>query len=155
MIQSRRKNLGAIAAASVFIAFSLPAWGGGWAHLPNEGGSCAARHAGNKVDTLMMLNRDGQLLLFAGHPDWKLGYSGPKKASLRIDGGKAEHLKGNPLGSLFMVLIKSDTTVARLKHAKSLTWHLPSGTYHADVAEFGQALSWVRKCEQEKKSKRQ
>lgn len=143
---------GELVVAAFFLAFSLPALAGTWMHLQNEGDSCAARRAGTKVDTLMMLNRDGQLILIAGHPNWNLKYSGPREVSLLIGNQKVKHLKGYPFRSLFMVLIKNNATVTRLEHAKRLTWNLPFGTYHANIAGLGKALSWIRECEKGKLS---
>lgn len=70
--------------------------------------------------------------------------------SLRIDGFELDHLRVNAFNNLVLVLISDEAVVKRLMAAKDLYWTLPSGTYHAAVSGLGDALEWVRRCEQDK-----
>jgi hypothetical protein len=112
------------------------------------GDACAARLAGKEVDTMLMLNRNGELILVAGRADWRA--SGSYQIGLRIDDFEAAMLPAGAFNNLVLALIKDETILNRLKTAKDLYWSLPSGTYHATVAGLGDALDWVHTCEQGK-----
>ncbi len=122
-----------------------------WTHIETVPGgtACAARLAGSEVDTMLMLNRSGQLILVAGRSDWRA--SGPEEVSLRIDDFELDHLRANAFNNLVLLLISDEAVVKRLMAAKELYWTLPSGTYHATVSGLGDALGWVRRCEQDKR----
>lgn len=124
---------------------------GGWTYLENVPGgtACAARLTGSEVDTMLMLNGNGQLILVAGRSDWRA--SGPEDVSLRIDSFELDHLQANAFNNLVLVLISDEAVVKRLMAAKVLYWTLPSGKYHATVSGLGDALEWVRRCEQGKR----
>jgi hypothetical protein len=112
------------------------------------GDACAARLAGKEVDTMLMLNRNGDLILVAGRSDWHS--SGSYEIGLRVDDFATDTLQANAFNNLMLVLIKDETILGRLKTAKDLYWSLPSGKYHAIVVGLGDALDWVHTCEQGK-----
>jgi hypothetical protein len=121
-----------------------------WVHIESVpgGDACAARLVGREVDTMLMLNRDGQLLLVAGRTDWSA--SGPEEISLRIDSFELDHLQASAFNNLVLLPIVDGAVLKRLRAAKDLYWSLPSGTYHAAVAGLDGALTWVQECEQAK-----
>lgn len=123
---------------------------GHWAHLENVfgGTACAARLTGSQVDTMLMLNQNGQLILVAGHADWSA--SGPEKVSLRIDDFELDHLQANAFNNLVLLLISDKAVLKRLMAARDLYWTLPSGRYHAAVLGLGNEVEWVRQCDQRK-----
>lgn len=118
-----------------------------WMHLENVigSGSCAARLTGSEVDTMLVVNGSGQLILVAGRADWQ--GSGPEEAALRIDDFQIEHLQASAFNNLVLLEIGNEGILKRLQAAKDLYWTLPSGKYHAAVAGLGDALDWVRRCE--------
>lgn len=121
-----------------------------WAHIESipGGTACAARLAGNEVDTMLMLNQKGELILVAGRADWRA--SGSQEIGLRIDGFELDHLQASAFNNLVLLPISDEAVLKRLKAAKDLYWSLPAGKYHAAVAGLGAALEWVRTCEQGK-----
>jgi hypothetical protein len=110
--------------------------------------SCAARLAGGDVDTVLMLNQNAELILVAGRADWH--GAGSHEIALRIDDFELDHLTASAFNNLVLLPISDEAVLKRLKAAKDLYWSLPSGKYHATVAGLGDALEWVRRCEQGK-----
>jgi hypothetical protein len=121
-----------------------------WTHIENVPGgtACAARLTGSDVDTMLMLNENGQLILVAGRADWHA--SGSQEIALRIDDFELEHLTASAFNNLVLLPIGDEAVLKRLKAAKDLYWSLPAGKYHATVAGLGDALEWVRTCERGK-----
>jgi hypothetical protein len=76
------------------------------------GDACAARLVGAEVDTMLMLNRDGKLLLVAGRNDWNV--SGPEDIGLRIDDLDAMYLQASELSNLVLVPISNEIVLKRL-----------------------------------------
>jgi hypothetical protein len=122
-----------------------------WMHIEKVPGgtACAARLPGDEVDTMLMLNKNGQLILVAGKADWRA--SGSQEIGLRIDGFELNHLSAEAFNNLVLLQVADETALKRLKVAKDIFWLLPSGVYHATVAGLGDALSWVQQCEQAKR----
>ena len=136
-------------ASSTLVAAAEPS-GDQWTHLENVTGSggCAARLAGDEIDTMLILNRNDQLILVAGRADWHGSES--KEIRLRIDSFELEHLQVSAFNDLLLLPISDDAIIKRLKVAKDLYWTLPSGKYHAEITGLGDALEWVHRCEQRK-----
>jgi hypothetical protein len=122
-----------------------------WIHIEQVPGgtACAARLNGNEVDTMLMLNEAGQLILVAGRVDWH--NSGPEEVGLRIDQFELAHLQASAFENLVLLPISDAAVLGRLKVAKDLYWSLSLGRYHATVDGLGRALAWVRQCEQLKR----
>ena len=122
-----------------------------WEHLNEVLGTpgCAARHSGDQVDVLLMINEVGQLILVAGRADWH--FSGPEDISLRIDDFDLTHLQASAFNNLVLLPISDEAVVGRLKTARDIYWSIPSAKYHAAVSGFGDALLWVQRCEQERR----
>lgn len=142
--------LGVVNTVHASIASEVPAVAGQWALMERAAGSssCAARLAGSEVDTMLMLNQNGELLLVAGRADWRA--SGSQEIALRIDDVEFDHLTVSAFNNLVLLPISDDAVLKRLKAAKDLYWYLPSGKYHAAVAGLGAALEWLHMCEQGK-----
>lgn len=139
------------AIALVLLVTATPAFAAPWTHIGNVPGAnaCAAQLTGDEVDTTLMLNRNGQLILVAGRSNWRA--AGPEEVSLRIDDFELDHLQANAFNNLVLLLISDEAVVKRLMAAKELYWILPSGRYHAAVTGLGDALDWVRRCERGKR----
>ncbi len=137
-------------AVTAVVAAAEP-FAGEWTHIENVPGgtACAARLTGNEVDTMLMLNQNGELLLVAGRADWHA--SGSQEITLRIDDLKIDHLTANAFNNLVLLQISDDAVLQRLRAAKDLYWRLSFGSYHAMVAGLGAALDWVHACEQGKR----
>jgi hypothetical protein len=120
---------------------------GEWALMENAAGSnsCAARLTGSEVDTMLMLNQNGELLLVAGKAAWRA--AGSQGIALRIDDVEFDHLTASAFNNLVLLPISDDAMLRRLQSAKDLYWYLPSGKYHAAVAGLGEALEWLHTCE--------
>ena len=127
--------------ASVLLLLFVPtttAAAAQWVHVEGAPGShaCAARLAGSDIDTTLMLNRKGQLILVVGRADWHA--SGTERIGLRIDNFTIDHLQATAFNNLLLVLIKDGAILNRLRVAKNLHWYLPSGTHHASVTGLGE-----------------
>jgi hypothetical protein len=48
--------------------------------------ACSSRAAGDQIDVILLLNKDHQLVLMGGHPDWAT-WGGQVPLELSIDGG--------------------------------------------------------------------
>lgn len=146
----RSRLLLIVATATAMVATAEP-FAGQWTHIENVpgGNACAARLTGTEVDTMLMLNQNGELLLVAGKVDWRA--SGSQEIALRIDEWNIDHLTASAFNNLVLLPISDDAVLKRLRAAKDLYWHLPFGNYHATVAGLGAALDWVHTCEQGKR----
>jgi hypothetical protein len=122
-----------------------------WSYIENVPGgtACAARLSGDEIDTMLMLNQKGQLILVAGRAEWHA--SGPEEIGLRIDDYELEHLQASAFNNLVLLLISDTAVLKRLMAARDLYWTLPSGRYHATVSGLDNALEWIHQCEQGKR----
>ena len=138
-------------AVPISVASEPQAIAGRWALMERAAGSnsCAARLTGSDVDTMLMLNQNGQLILVAGRADWRA--SGPEEVGLRIDSFELDHLQASMFNNLVLLPIDDEAVIKRLRVAKDLYWSLPFGKYHAAVAGLGEALDWLHTCEQGKR----
>ena len=125
-----------------------------WVHIETipGGTACAVRHRGSEVDTMMMLNRSGQLVLIAGRSGWH--GAGSETIAMRVDRGPIDRIKADAFNNLVMVRISSLATLKRLERAKNLLWYMPTGEYHTEVAGLDGALKWLYRCEAKKRLQR-
>ena len=131
--------------AGVLAAIATPALADGWdvEQLPNAGGACAARLAGDKLDLMLLLNNAGKLVLSGGHPDWKVSGEGVSKLS--IDGGPPQKLKVSAVGNLYLGLV-TDAQAAKLRASHTLDWTLPNGRFQVASTGLGAAMDGVKTC---------
>lgn len=105
-------------------------------------GSCIAHRAGAHVDTMMLTNRDGKLVLMAGRPDWKMP-AGNRTITLEIDEHRWEGVAASSLNSLLIVLVSDPTMLDQLRHARRLVWNLPRQRLTADLPGLGEAIDSI------------
>jgi hypothetical protein len=113
------------------------------ARLPGTN-NCSVRVNGPEVNTSMMLNGDGELILIAGRPDWAFSGQGVK-ASLAIDGGPPTEEAGYVLTTIAMFKV-TGAQIRQLMAATDVDWKLPWGVYHAKVNGLGVAYSALKAC---------
>ena len=106
---------------------------------------CEARVAGDQIDTIIVLNKAGNLLLMGGHSDWA-SWGGDVPLKLAIDGAPPVSLSASSVGALIMAEVKDPALVKRLRGAKLLVWELPNGHVRGNVTGLGVALDAVRTC---------
>ncbi|MGH7023509.1 MAG: hypothetical protein ACREEB_07960 [Caulobacteraceae bacterium] len=106
---------------------------------------CSARVAGEKIDTMMLLNNDGNLVLIGGHSDWAT-WGGDVPLKLAIDDGPPIDLTASTVMNLIVVLIRDPALRQRLRSAKTLDWNIPTGHVRGDVSGLGVALDAVKAC---------
>ena len=109
------------------------------------GRACAARVEGAEIDTLLLLNDVGDLLLIGGHKDFAMG-AGQVPMSLSIDGAPPLILNANTLGNLIITEVKQPPVVERLRRAKAIDWGIPAGHVRGEVAGLGVALDAMKAC---------
>ena len=122
---------------------------GGWrleVTLPGVAGRvCEARNAGEEVDTILILNDLGELLLIGGHGDWAT-WGGDASLELSIDGGPPLAVKASTITNLIMTLVTDPDVVRRLRAARTLDWTLPTGHVRGDVTGLGVAMDTIKAC---------
>ena len=111
----------------------------------NPGRACTARLSGKQIDTVLLLNNDGKLVLIGGHPDWSIGIRDAEYA-LSIDGENPIKMKATLLDNLFMSPVFDEAMTTRLSKAKTLDWNFPTGHIRNDVIGLGITLKAMRKC---------
>ncbi len=111
--------------------------------------ACTARKPGPQVDTIVTLNKDGDLLLIGGHGDWAVG-AGPAQLKLGVDSDPPVALDAFTAQNLILLLIKDKALVQRLRQARTLDWIAPAGTVRGDVTGLGVALDRVARCKSQK-----
>jgi hypothetical protein len=123
--------------------------GGAWRLLVTLPGLteriCSARVAGPQIDTILLLNKTGDLVLMGGRQDWAT-WAAAVPIDLSIDGADPVHLDGDTVSNLITVLIKDPELVRRLREARVLDWTLPTGHVRGDVAGLGAALDAMKAC---------
>jgi hypothetical protein len=122
-----------------------------WKLLDNLPGAdhCSLRRSGEQVDTMLMRNKDGRLLLFAGRADWAFPPA-TEKVSLQFDDLPARELDASVFDNLIIVLLDDPVIEQTLLHAKRLRWQMPQGDLRADLDGVGQALDELRACDLKK-----
>jgi hypothetical protein len=106
---------------------------------------CQAIKRGDTVDTQLVRNRVGNLILVAGHPGWSHG-TGDLQVTVSIDGGPQVPLTGTTLGPVLLVEVKDKGLEKQFRDAHSLDWNLPWGHFKADVDGLGQAFDGLKDC---------
>lgn len=107
--------------------------------------SCRAVKRGATVNIQLVRNRDNQLVLVAGHPDWSNG-TDPFPVRLTIDGGAPVTLSGLPLGRVVFMRIENDAVLQRLKGARTLDLSMGGRQFRADIAGLGAAFDAIAIC---------
>jgi hypothetical protein len=123
--------------------------GGDWrlvTHLPGAPVNfCSARINGAEVDTMLMINNRGSMILIAGKPEWA-AWGGEADITLAVDGAPPVALKANALGNLVLAEISDPALRHRIEAARTLDWRLPNGRFHAEVTGLGVALTALAAC---------
>lgn len=126
-----------------------PGWEFRGAHMDESPAAgqrpCRAYRHSDAVNTRLMRNREGKMVLIASWPTWNHSQY-PLSATLSVDGASPVDVTGYGVGPLFMVLIESEALHSRLISAHRLDWHLPWGDFAADVEGIGQAFDMLDVC---------
>lgn len=109
-------------------------------------GGCGARLGGEEVDTLLMTNRRGQLLLAAGRPEWDIP-PGEVQIGLQIGEAAPKVVKVGKLKNIIFVLMDSDERERELMSAHQLRWYFVSGLLTASVPHIGEAVNALKACQ--------
>ena len=113
--------------------------------VPGTRGECRARRDGQPIDLMMLLNNKGEMILSPARPDWDNWGKDELSIGLGIDDAPAVHIKAYALGPSFMTLMSKDLT-ERLRHARTLTWDLPTGRFVVEVTGIGGAYDRLLAC---------
>jgi hypothetical protein len=106
---------------------------------------CSARIDGDQIDTNMLLNNDGDLVLIGGHRDWAT-WGGEVPLQLAVDDAPPLAMTANTTLNLITVLVKDPGLLQRLRDAKTLDWTIPTGHVRGDVSGLGVALDAMKAC---------
>jgi hypothetical protein len=120
----------------------------GWTldeNLPGASGACLARRPGPQIDILLMLNKDGDLILSGGHSDWAT-WGGQVPLELSLDGAPPVKLSASTVSNLILASIKDPALLQKLRDAKALDWTIPTGHVRGEVAGLGVALDAAKAC---------
>jgi hypothetical protein len=146
------RNLKALVAAAMLVAAPAYAQGagaqGGWQMTvtpASDGGkSCAMGKLGPEVNTRLLRNKTGQMILIAARGDWN--NSDPIAPKLSIDGAPAKRVLAQTVGPLVLVLVDQPELEAKLRPAKTLQWTMPWGVFNAQVEGLGAAYDQLADC---------
>ena len=112
------------------------------------GGGCSAKQSGDQVDTFVAFAKgnDGDLMLIAAWPEWRLGSDRFVSAHLAVDAAEAlpidVYLKSN-----LAIYLPIDAAIEhKLLEAKTLRWHFPWGDFTAEVTGISDAAEAVCQC---------
>lgn len=123
---------------------------GGWTLLTQLPGlatrSCEARIPGDQIDTILLRNKDGRMVLMGGHWDWAT-WGGEVPLQLSIDGAAPVSLTAQTVNNLIAVLVNDPALEQRLRTARSLEWTIPTGRVRGDVTGLGVAFDAVAACQ--------
>jgi CHASE2 domain-containing sensor protein len=97
------------------------------------------------VDTMLLRNRAGDMVLMAGHSTWRLT-DGQATVTLSADGASPVELQGYIVDRIVLVLISDRALLQKVKDAKKLDWRFPWGDFSADVAGLGAAFDAIPIC---------
>jgi hypothetical protein len=137
-----------VGAMAVMAAPAAAQVAGGWTlGLPTDapGQTCGAAKLGVEVNTRLLRNRGGKMVLIAARGDWD--HSEPVTAGLSVDGAEAVEVEALTVGPLVLVLVADAVLEARVKAARTLDWTLPWGAFHAEVEGLGAAYDKVEVCQ--------
>ncbi|HKD22710.1 MAG TPA: hypothetical protein VKB71_11895 [Rhizomicrobium sp.] len=110
---------------------------------------CSLRRNGEQVDTMLMRNKDGRLVLFAGRADWAFPTI-REKVSVQFDDLPAREMDASVFDNLIIVLLDDPSMEQTLLHAKHLHWQTPQGDLRADLDGVSQALDELHACDLKK-----
>jgi hypothetical protein len=105
---------------------------------------CAAILDGEDVDVNLLETKDGQMLLVASHPDWKLN-AGKIKFRFQVDAGPDQPMEVDGLANLLVMPVDAKLETA-LFSAKQATWKVPGAEYHADIGGLKTAFAALKAC---------
>lgn len=113
------------------------------------GKTCGAAKLGEQVNTRLMRNKAGRMLLIAARSDWKNDQ--PFTAKLSVNGAAPVDVEAMTLGPMVLVLVEDAALEAQLMAARTLDWTMPwpgpqGSTFHADVAGLGAAYDKLDIC---------
>ncbi len=129
--------------AAVMMAAPAMAQPGDW-QISRQAGGCSVGKAGADVNTRLLRNHSGKMILIAARPDWT--GDEPADVQLSIDGAAALALQAQKLGPLALVLVEDAALEANLRAARTLTWTTPWGVFNAQVAGLGEAFDALSRC---------
>jgi hypothetical protein len=112
---------------------------------PGDPAPCSARLLGTEIDTMLLINKDGDLVLVGGRGDWALAAS-EQTVTLQIDNGPPADVKAEFVTNLVLALVADTALLKQLRHAHQLGWTLPMGHFAAHVTGLGTALDAARAC---------
>ncbi len=105
---------------------------------------CAAILDGEDVDVNLLETKDGQMLLVASHPDWKLN-PGKIKFRFQVDAGPDQPMEVDGLANLLVMPVDAKLETA-LFSATEVTWKVPGAEYHAKVGGLKTAFAALKAC---------
>jgi hypothetical protein len=105
---------------------------------------CAAILDGETVDVNLLETKDGQMVLVASHPDWKLT-PGKIKFRFQVDAGPDQPMEADGLGNLLVMSVDAALQTA-LFSAKEVTWKVPGAEYRAEVGGLKTAFAALKAC---------
>ncbi len=112
----------------------------------SETGGCGARLPGDEIDTLLLLNKDREIILAGGRPNWQIPH-GQYEVTLQIDDAPPTTGSATAFGNLVMVRVQDKAMERRLLQARALRWHLPKGEYRAAVHDIAAVVDTLRACD--------
>lgn len=121
---------------------------GDWKLLnpPRGTNRCSIRLNGAEIDTMMMRNNDGKLIVMGGRGEWAFP-TGKASITLQIDNTPPKTVDAFVVQNIVMVLLKDDADQALLAHAADLRWHLSWGDFHAGLSGLDVALGALDACD--------
>jgi hypothetical protein len=119
----------------------------GWKLVDPASGTnqCSIRLNGAEIDTMLMRNNDGKLIVMAGRGEWAFP-PGNTSITLQIDDGQPKAVDAFVLQNVVLVLLKDDSGQAQLSHATDLRWHFSWGDFHATFSGLDVALEALDAC---------
>ena len=122
---------------------------GAWRLIePPDPAGCSARlqaGAGDNVDTMLLVNNAGKLVLVAGRRDWNLPPAGPK-ITIRVDDLPPRTVEASLAVNLVMLLVDDDAFYRQVRNAHRIAWSLPMGEFDANVGGLGPAFDAAVAC---------
>jgi hypothetical protein len=112
---------------------------------PADPAPCSARLEGSEIDTVLLINKNGDLVLMGGRGDWQLDAS-DATVTLQIDKLPPADVKAEFVTNLVLAPITDSGLLGRLRRAHQLGWTLPVGHFAADVTGLGAALDAAKAC---------
>jgi hypothetical protein len=110
------------------------------------GAGCSAKVRGDQIDTIILVNNDGELVLLGGHSDWST-WGGPVPLALAIDDAPPVHLTATTALNLIAIRVQDAGLLARLRAARALDWTIPTGHVRGEVTGLGAAMDAVKACD--------